>query len=578
VGAIALGLSTVSHAQDGILADPGISAASFEQELGHYLNGNEIKSVLTPGEFSQFPLKLKAGQVVIGEARSDDFDPALEIVDANNKTLAFNDDRYPGDQRPLLFWRCEEDGDYQLHVRCFHDKTGGQFFVRFNIYNSVDLSSGQKVEAEIDAHEPILLRVPMKAGQIKEVLNESGGDHKYLALNFNRVIAPGGCPDLNLSQSIRPISGNYVLMAAADGDYYYVETPDGSNDPRGKIHVWARELIPGTFVKDGDSFVSTAPTKIPAVWELPVRAGAFIRASMLDLDIDCVFVASEVPNISKVDLSKPETNPFIPRPDHQTSDLGPVFDQLPARAGDSRGMVLRINRDAKIWFASNGAGHDDKRFTLRVSPAASSFPEDTASKGILRVANTDYWDFDAQAGDVLSLNSSTVGFTGTVIVRDPEMAEVRHADAPLDQNSESWRMIVQKPGRYVVAISCVGDGGSGDYSLSRKVLHAQPISHGSPAKGDVGEGQIQVWKFTATPDKPLFIHWNSSNWSYDVDVYDDKGNPASFQRDSVDEHNRFGILRVTKPQTYVIVLTGHGDKASYTIDLGDIPGYKNTLH
>ena len=153
VGAIALGLSTVSHAQDGILADPGISAASFEQELGHYLNGNEIKSVLTPGEFSQFPLKLKAGQVVIGEARSDDFDPALEIVDANNKTLAFNDDRYPGDQRPLLFWRCEEDGDYQLHVRCFHDKTGGQFFVRFNIYKSVDLSSGQKVEAEIDAHE-----------------------------------------------------------------------------------------------------------------------------------------------------------------------------------------------------------------------------------------------------------------------------------------------------------------------------------------------------------------------------------------------------------------------------------------
>ena len=114
------------------------SANSIEQGISVYLNGEEIKTILSPGEFCEWTLNMKVGQVVVGEARSDAFDPALEVVDHANKVVAQNDDRYPGDQRPLLFWRCDQEGIYALHLRCFHDKSGGQAFVRFKVYNSVD--------------------------------------------------------------------------------------------------------------------------------------------------------------------------------------------------------------------------------------------------------------------------------------------------------------------------------------------------------------------------------------------------------------------------------------------------------
>jgi len=97
------------------------SVNAIEGTLGRYLNGDELKSVLTPGEFANWDLKLNAGDVLVADAHSDAFDPGLQIVDGQSKVLAENDDRYPGDQRPLLFWRCEKAGTYGLRVRCFRD-------------------------------------------------------------------------------------------------------------------------------------------------------------------------------------------------------------------------------------------------------------------------------------------------------------------------------------------------------------------------------------------------------------------------------------------------------------------------
>src|ERR1700722_3148256 len=115
----AAALAAICPAQGGQnndLRDAGGRIRAIEDLLSRYLNGDEIRSVLSPGEFSSFPLNLKAGEIVVSEARSDAFDPALEIVDDKNKVVAYNDDRYPGDQRPLLFWRCDHDGAYALRV------------------------------------------------------------------------------------------------------------------------------------------------------------------------------------------------------------------------------------------------------------------------------------------------------------------------------------------------------------------------------------------------------------------------------------------------------------------------------
>src|SRR5579862_1393952 len=359
------------------------SIQAIDQAISGYLNGEEIKSILTPGEFNEWTLNMKAGQVLIAEANSEAFDPAIEIVDGDKKVMASNDDRYPGYQRPLLLWRCAKDGTYALHVQCFHNKSGGQFFLRFHTYDSVDLVSAEKVEKDLDGRTPFLLRGPMKAGQIKEILSDTGGEKRYMAMRATQVISETGLPDINLSQVIPPISGSTLLIAPVAGDYYVLVQPFGP-EGLGKIRVWTREIAPTKLVKQGDAYTATAPTRVPVVWELPVKAGEFLEASTPELEPSCRFVLAEAPDVSKFDVKKPEANPFFPQPNGRGSANGPAFETLSGRARAGRITNFYARRDATLWLASNGGSPVDKQFTLRVRPAAADFTEARTNTGKLR--------------------------------------------------------------------------------------------------------------------------------------------------------------------------------------------------
>lgn len=576
--ALAFGSGTPSTLQQGELQGiyQGNSIQQFERGISTYLNGDMLSSILTPGEFVEWKLDLKAGQVVVGESSSDTFDPAIEMVDDGDKVLAYNDDRYPGDQRPLIFWRCPKDGSYKLHVRSFKNKSGGQVYTRFQTYDTMDIPGADKVEGVFDATKPFLVRVPMKAGQIKDIINEKRGEGNYLNYRLEKVIFPNGLPETSPALSELVYPAIRVLAAPLAGDYYLMYTPYGYRGGNGRVRIGAREVVPTKPIADGNGYTAKAPTNVPAIWEVSVRAGEFVEVSTPDLNATCNLRLAEAPDYSKfaIDEKKPEMNPFFPQLKKQPPDPGPAYDLLPARARDNRIVVFRARRDAKLWLSTDGAGPADKQFAMHVGPGAAEYAEGKVNTGKLKVAKTDYWAFDAKAGDVMTLDSSTPGFSELMLVRDPDLGELRHFEAGLDQTSDSWRMIVQKPGRYLVAVACFGNGGGGEYSLTRKVFHASDFGMSTPAKGEIAEGQVQIWKFTATPNNPLLIHWNSSNWNYDVAIYDEKGQRADFQRQDIDDHNRLGILRVTQPQTFVIVLTGGKDKANYTIELGPIPSFK----
>ncbi|MCO5296980.1 MAG: hypothetical protein M9921_08990 [Fimbriimonadaceae bacterium] len=567
-----LPLCALAITQQGGNQGPRMDATTqtIDRLVGQYLNGDENKSILTPGEYNEWPLKLKAGQVVFAEARSDAFDPALEVVDDQGKVLASNDDRYPGDQRPLLMWRCGGDGDYALRVRSYNNKAGGQFFSRHTTYVSLDVPPDTVVEGVVEATKPFLVRIPMQAGQVKDLVAEKRGQANYINFNFGLVIVPNGLPERSPSFAAPISPAIRALIAPAPGDYYVMANPYGYRGGNGRVRIGTRTIVPNPLSTNGATRTGSAPTNTPALWEVSVKAGDLLEATAPHLHLDCALMVAEAPDFSGVDLSKPETNPLIPQ--WKGPSPGEAFDLLPARARDNRRVVFRARRDAKLWIATNAAGPADQSFSLTLKPAAAEFVEGKPNTGSLRIGDNDYWSFDAQAGDVMSLEARAVPFAQQIVVRDPDLAEIRRSVAAPDQTSDSWRMTVQKPGRYLVAVACLGDGGGGAYALDRTVFHSKEFGRTTAAKGTIGEGEIQVWKFTATPDAPLLVHWASSSWEYGVAIYDEKGRPSDFQRQQVDEHNRYGILKVDETRTYVIVLTGKGAKAEYSIALGPIPG------
>jgi len=582
--ALALGLPTLGLADNPISAQQGgmgrinseDSLDALNRALGTYLNGDEVKAILTPGEFNEWKLDMKAGEVILAEARSDAFDPGLEIVDSKGQIMAENDDRYPGDQRPLLIWRCEQDGSYALHVRCFRNKAGGQFFMRYKTWDSVDLGSGQMVDKSIDSRAQFLLRVPMKKGEMKTFVSESGGPHSYMGFSTDAIIAPGGLPDIDLTRQISSITRSF--LAPVDGVYYVIANPDGARSDHATIRAGAKDFPAVPLAQQSGIFAAKSTTNTPTLWEFPVEKGEFLEISMPELDPNPNIVLAEVPNIDKyaIDQDKPALNPFYPQPaDKAPANLGSPFDIFPGRARDNRILVFHVKRDTKLWLATYGNGPSDRQFSLTIRPAAADYVAGTTNTGSLQVGNYDYWAFDAKAGDVMTFKSAAPNFAEQLIVRDPDLNEIRHTTAGVDVKSDDWRMVVQKPGRYLVAVSCMGDGGAGKYSLAREVLPAKEFSKGSPAQAEIAPGQVQVWKFTARPNDPLYIHWISKG-GYTSSVFDDQGHSSGLPMTNIDGANSFGILDVNgdRPVTYLIVLASTGGKGSCTIELSNLPGYR----
>ena len=180
--------------------------------------------------------------------------------------------------------------------------------------------------------------------------------------------------------------------------------------------------------------------------------------------------------------------------------------------------------------------------------------------------------FEAKVGEVMTFEFVATGFAQKVIVRNPNLEEVLRADAMPDQSNVPWSMITETPGRYLVAISSLGDGGGGEYTLSRKVYAPTEFGKGKPAAGNFADGQTQVWKFSARPDEPLFIHWTGTG-AYGASVRDETGAPVGIGLTRVDDRNEFGILKVSRPTTFLIVLTPGDKKGSFSIELSDLPGY-----
>jgi hypothetical protein len=539
----------------------------IDNQISIYLAVEEIKNILTPGEYCEWDLSLKAGQVVIADARSDAFDPALEIVDAKEKVLASNDDRFPGDQRPLLLWRCEVAGPYKLRVRCFRNKSGGQFFMRYRVYDCFDLDSDNFTEKSLPNNGKFLFRLPMKAGQIKSIAIDVPDSRKYDNVQFEATISPVGLPDVGLSSRLGPSMPN-AIVAPVDGDYYVLASAwsQGGSLVRAGIH----EYRPEALAPEGDGYAASAPTGAVKLWRLPVRAGQILAVSATDLHYGQGLTVAEEPPFSSYDLSKPESNPFFPQA-KDDPDQDATFTALPGRANDQRVKVVAVKRDAILWITASGSS-PKRKFNVSVAPAARSFAEGSSAEGRLRIGYTDYWTFDAKAGDVMRLGESASDFAASLIFRGPALDLQWQGVALPDQTDLDWNLVAAKPGRYIVAVSSEGNGGAGAYKLTRIVLHAKEFGVGNPARIELSGKEAQVWKFSAKPDEPLLIRWKGAGY-YSSVVRDEAGNGVTLPITAVSADECYGILKVEKPTTYLIVLTGAGSKMSGLIELMDLPEY-----
>lgn len=576
----AIAAGVFSHAQGGAggLAGPvggdldRISQA-INGKIARYLNGDEVRSILTPGEVTEWPLELKVDEVVVAEARSDVFDAALEIVDESGKSMAFNDDRWPGDQRPLLLWRCEKPGNYVLRAKCFQNKAGGPVMVRYKVYESFPVASEVWTEHAAPAEgDEILLRVPLAQDQMVQFETSTPNYNDYTSLLLEQAISPSGLPDADLLGDFRPVYAE-PLRAPVSGDYYVLA--HAPSDGHRKVRVRTLPIVAKPLVWDSKTGVQdTMASNQTGLWAYDLKAGDIIKISVPELDPLASVSTVPAPKTWTIDPKKPETNPFYPVSAVARMKEPTPFYELPGRDRDGRIEILRVLHDVRVFTSVRPSSRSQKGSTFEIKRADLDFPEGKPTKSVLNVGGNDYWSFDAKVGDVMNLSSEFKGYSQILKVFDPNGSEVANCSTLPDESTMKTTLIVQTPGRYLVQVSSHGGGGGGDYDLERHVLPAKEFSKGRPAVGEFADEKIQIWKFTARPGEPVLIHWTSSDWNYSVSVRDAEGHPTDLPLTAVDGNQKYGVLSVDKARDYLIVLTPSGSKAKYTLELTDLPGLR----
>ena len=540
------------------------SAERISEAIGRYLDTQPIMNILTPGGFSEWTLDLKAGQVVIAEAWSEAFDPMIEVFDGKS-VKGTNDDRYPGDQRPLMLYRVDKDAKYSLRARSFRDKAGGQFFIKFKIFDTVDLVATETAQRKTAG--TFLTRVYLKAGEVRQVY-EVPRPNDFLVARFNQVVSPTGLPVTSWDANVEQVAPDSIV-APVEGDYYVLTTSNRDGD----VSFGSRTL-PVTPLKPANGVASgTATVTVPTFWSLDVKAGEIIEVAISDVSASSPLIATTKPEFEKYNLEKAEQNPFFPAT-APPEDKGPKFALLPAKARDNRRIVIAVLEDTTLWLGARGLGANNKQFVVTVKPAALEFGP-AENRGALRIGMHDYWVYDAKVGDVMRFKSSAQGFAHRVIVRDAKLGVLVDEAVSLDADAISWDFFAERAGTYLVEMSCIGDGGGGEYKLERTSYSPRVFTKDSPATDRLEQGAVHVWKLTATPDQPLLVHWKSSQWNFGLEVRNEDGGRLALPLTVVDNQNRYGVLKVNEPTTFIIVLRSIGGPIDYSINLSDLPGRGN---
>ena len=534
--------------QGGGMQGPDGNDGSNQRSMP-YLSQRETTSILTPGEFVEWELNLKKGQVVMAEARSDAFDPAMEIVEGD-RVIIDNDDRYPGDQRPLLLWSCPKDGKYLLRVRSFRGRAGGQVFSRHVQLDCQDLKFGHNRLAPPEG-EAFLYRVALKQGDYVQARCEVPGGI-WVPIRSVRI-SPVGLPYTDLVPGLAPaIDG--AICAPVDGDYYlYVQGGYARSFSINPLSISLEKLLIEPITKVPTDSVRKAG--IGAVWSMDLKKGDFMEFDSREGRFNGGVYFDEAPDFTKFD---PKAHPFAPKPARE----GASYVEMPLRGSGRSCVGILAHADTKLWIANWGSTPNPPR--LSVKPASSALGGNRA-EGRMNINHVQWWAFDANPGDVVKLTATGKGFASKIRVQAPDLQEVAERATFNEEERSEVVFVARHGGRHLIAVSCEGHGGTGTYAIDREVVPPQNLDQKASLSGTLKAGEVRVFKITMQPGPVKLLKFMGSA-SYQIT--EPTGQAQGLSGFSIgNARYYYGVF--SAPTSYLIVLQGGG--STYNLSFVDPP-------
>lgn len=499
-----------------------------------------VTSILTPGQFTEYPLTVKAGETVIAEVETNNFDSALQLVDAAGKVLGENDDRREGEQDARLLYRFSQPGSYKLLVRAFKGAAGGQFELNLRRFVPQELAVGASASHGGNLTVPSYYAVTLTEPQTL-LLRLSGASNPELT-----VYDPTGEPVPALARF--GDRQRLALKAVAPGNYFLrLETVQ----PCGlKLDV-ARRLAHTLGQK---SEPQVLPTGGLDLWRFQAEEGQLIQLTA---------VGESAALHATLEQVLPEGLTFEAK--GALAAKGPLPLPVPAKAGGEQVVVLRSRGTYELAVAQ--AQGQAVRYQLASRATVRRWDTTAPLTEHLPLGKAEFFQLSGKTGELLVVEGRSEQFDVALELYDAQGTPVASNDDSGVGRDAQIRTLLTTTGDYFLRVHAFGDGGSGSYALKRTIVPLRSLRVGERQEGTLALNGTEIYSFEGKSGQALLLSARSSECDTLVRVYGPDGNLLARDDDSGGGTNSLLAFTTPTPGRYTVWVTSKLGTGKYTLRL-----------
>jgi hypothetical protein len=539
----------------GILAALAASRTGLSQGPGgERIRQQEVftgANVLTPGAHDDWPLKAKEGETVIVSVSSPAFDPAVELIGPDDRSIAKNDDVRRGEQDALLLARLAPAGEYQVRVSSSNGAAGGQYSLTLRRFVATDLPIGTRTAGTLGKTLAHWHRFPAEADRTLVLSARAASFDPAL-----QVIAPNGEPvGLESLGAGQRNAARAVFRATQAGPYYARISRAQGGDPR-------------------DSYsVTVAPARVIPAAIGEANADRRLDAGGLDLRTftgepgDLLRVrarASSGEMTSQISYLPPADASGRPQ---DLDGPAPPLAVLPSDPKAGGELVALLNLPGTYQVAVSQPSGLGVGYSFEIARVARPLAADAETAGSLRLGGSDYRTIDGAPGQVLRVEGTSEAFDPDLELYGPQGSPVARNDDGASGRDPQLTALLTERGRYLLRVHSHGDGGGGPYRLRRIPDPARPLALGGRGEGTLGPGASDLWSFDGRAGQAAIVSARSPDCNVRVSLFGPDATEIASDDDGGEGTDSLLSVQFPADGPYTLWVSSVGGSGRYTLQL-----------
>jgi len=478
---------------------------------------------LTPNQVDTWNIEGIANEIWMVHLQTHQFDPVLEIAGPDNKVWVEVDD--PGSESWTVF-HVPKDGNYEIRVRGFQYKGGGNYSLYIKRYTGTELALNTTQQGIFGENRKQLHFFQAQSGQI--VVPYLQGQK----LDAWTVFDSKGKPMQYLWESTIPITKDglyYILLQGEPGNRYSIE-----------LRV---AKVYGHCVQQ--EIKGSLETENMAVHELEGKAGQFW---VLELEKEGRLKTRFI---------------YQPRTISKWKDKSEPIQFFPiASKGNRLQWAVTLGRNDR--YELQLLARSPVQYKLRILDPTCAISAPSVLTQTIPIAGTAFFTFLAKSGQWMRLSASSKDFDPILRLYHPNGQLIQENDDSLGFQSEIV-MMFRESGLYRVQVGSVGHGGSGEFQLALTEQPVPQLAWNQKIQSTIASGSIHYWALQGQAQKTAIVYAESAAFTPYLELYSPQG--ILLAKTSSESANA-GLFSITFPETGTYILwvqTTKDGQGAYTL-------------